>query len=418
MDPGVSTGEAGPLRGIGDRGADSGGDSGMSDFVFTFTFETYDDAVTRGMNRPPDRLLATLLDHPRVDGLLVANPHRSLLKRGAKKLLGGGDAPFPARERVGLHTPLRLRASDPVDIGGLRAAGQDYDASLRRAAARLGLRTPHVITASPLVAGFAPLDWAASVTYYARDDWTELPARRPWWPGIREAYRQIATRGASVAAVSQQIIDRIEPIGPARVVPNGVEPAEWAGETPAEPDWLATIPRPRALYVGTLDSRLDTAGLRVLADARPELQIVLLGVVGEEAAVASIASVPNIHVRPPVGRAPLVAAIRNSDMCLVAHNRTRLTEAMSPLKIYEYLAGGAPVLSIDLEPVRGISDRVLLTQDVAGFAERLDEALAHGPAREDDRLRFVGENSWRSRHEQILDLALGVRAGVTGDGRS
>lgn len=390
----------------------------MSDFIFTFTFETYDDAVARGMNRPPDRLLATLLDHPRVDGLLVANPHRSAIRRAAKRLLGRGDAPFPARERVDLHTPLRLRGRDPVDVGGLRAAGQDYDASLRRAAARLGLRTPHVITASPFVAGFAPLGWAASVTYYARDDWTELPARQPWWPGIQEAYREIAMRGASVAAVSQQIIDRIAPIGPARVVPNGVEPSEWAGDTPAEPDWLAMIPRPRALYVGTLDSRLDTVGLRALADARPELQIVLLGVVGEEGPVASIASVPNIHVLPPVGRAPLVAAIRNSDVCLVAHSRTRLTEAMSPLKIYEYLAGGTPVLSIDLEPVRGISDRVLLTPDVASFAERLDEALALGSAPGDDRLRFVSENSWRSRHEQILDLALGVRAEATRGGRS
>src|SRR5690606_14337064 len=131
--------------------------------------------------------------------------HRSAIARAAKAVLGRGDAPFPARDRVALHTPLRWRRSDPTGVEALRAAGQDYDNSLRRAASRLGLTTPHVITASPLVAGFAPLDWAASVTYYARDDWAELPARRPWWPGIRAAYDEIAARGAGVAAVSQQI---------------------------------------------------------------------------------------------------------------------------------------------------------------------------------------------------------------------
>ena len=64
----------------------------MSDVVFTFTFETYSDAVERGMNRPPDRLLGTLLEHPRVDRLLVANPFRSAVNRAAKRLLGRGDA--------------------------------------------------------------------------------------------------------------------------------------------------------------------------------------------------------------------------------------------------------------------------------------------------------------------------------------
>jgi len=161
--------------------------------------------------------------------------------------------------------------------------------------------------------------------------------------------------------------------------------------------------------VGTLDSRLDVPGLRELAARRPDLHVVLLGVVGDEAAIAPLRGVANIHVLPPTDRAGLVAAVRNADVCLVSHARTALTEAMSPLKIYEYLAGGAPVLSIDLAPVRGIDERVLLTDTTAQFADRLDEALALGPEREEARLRFVADNSWRSRHERILDVAF--RAG-------
>jgi hypothetical protein len=113
-------------------------------------------------------------------------------------------------------------------------------------------------------------------------------------------------------------------------------------------------------------------------------------------------------VLPPTDRAGLVAAVRNSDVCLVAHARTALTEAMSPLKIYEYLAGGSPVLSIDLAPVRGIHPRVLLTDTTAQFADRIDEALELGPEGDDARLAFVAANSWRSRHEAILDVALGA----------
>lgn len=379
------------------------------DVVFTFTFETWADAVARGMARPPDRLALTLLDHPEVRRVIVADPPRNAARRLAKRALGRGAAPFPATA-VRIHvSPVTWRAIDPVEVQNLERQGRDYDRALERAAAAHGMTEVAVITASPFAAGYSPFDWAAGAVYYARDDWTELPARRPWWPALRESYARLRASGRPVVAVSQAILDRIEPTGESLVVPNGVEPAEWLGPPPAAPAWLARIPHPRALYVGTLDERLDVPGLLELAARRRDLHVVLLGVVGDEAAIAPLRGVPNVHVLPPTDRAGLVAAVRNVDLCLVPHARTALTEAMSPLKLYEYLAGGAPVLSIDLAPVRGIDDRVLLTETTAQFADRLDEALGLGPALEDARLRFVADNSWRSRHERILDVAF--RAG-------
>jgi len=375
------------------------------DVVFTFTFETWSDAVARGMARPPDRLALTLLEHPEVRRLIVANPPRNALRRAAKVLTGHRDARFPGDERHRLVTPLRWGRVDPVSVDGLARQGAAYGRALGRAARSAQLDRAAVITASPFAAGYSGFDWAAGATYYARDDWSELPGRRPWWPAISEAYRRIRESRMPVVAVSQAILDRIEPQGAGVVVPNGVEPSEWSGDAPPPPDWLAAIPGPRALYVGTLDSRLDLDGLRELAARRPELQIILLGVVGDAASVAALAGVPSIHVHGPVGRDELVAAVRNVDVCLVSHVRTALTEAMSPLKIYEYLAGGSPVLSIDLPPVRGIDPRVLLTATTAEFADVLDDALALGRAPEQERLAFVVANSWRSRHDAILRTA-------------
>jgi teichuronic acid biosynthesis glycosyltransferase TuaH len=380
------------------------------DVVFTFTFETWSDAVARGMARPPDRLALTLLEHPQVSRLVIADPPRNAARRLAKRLLGRQEAPFPASPGRTHVAPVTWGHVDPVSIAGQEREGRAYDAALASAAREHGMTDVAVITASPFAAGYSPFGWATGAIYYARDDWTQLPARRAWWPALRESYARLRSSGRPVVAVSQTILDRIEPTGESLVVPNGVEPAEWVGPHPADPPWLADIPHPRALYVGTLDSRLDVPGLLELARRRPDLQVVLLGVVGDADAVAPLHAVPNIHVLPPTDRAGLVAAVRNSDLCLVSHARTALTEAMSPLKIYEYLAGGAPVLSIDLAPVRGIDPRVLLTDTTAQFADRLDEALALGPADEEARLDFVAANSWRSRHDRILDVAF--RAGT------
>lgn len=377
---------------------------GQADFVFTFSYETYSDAVRRGMMRPPDRILASLMASPEVRRLLVANPFRWAPRVAATPVLDR-DVRFPSSERMSLHRPVRLRRDDPTDVSRLGTEYALYDRSLRRAARRLGLERPLALTTNPLVAGFAPFDWASAVTFFARDDWSSSPAREAYWPAYREAYRRIARSGRAVAAVSAEILERIAPTGPALVVPNGVEPSEWLGDAPPSPAWFAAIPGPRAVYVGTLDSRLDVPGIADLATRLPDLQVVLLGPLPDAEYVAALRPFPNVHVHASVARPELVAVLRDAEVCLLAHRRTPLTEAMSPLKIYEYLAAGAPVVSIDLAPVRGIDDRVLLVESVSDFADEVPRALALGPAGEVDRHAFIEANSWAARHERVFALA-------------
>lgn len=378
-------------------------DVGPRDYVFTFSFETYVDAARRGMMRPPDRILTSLMQHPQVGRLLVANPYRWFPRVAAGRLLDR-DVKFPSGPTVSLHVPIRLRRSEARGVDDVAREFAAYDRSLRRAARRRGLDRPHVITTNPLVAGFSAFEWARNVTFFARDDWLSAPQYADRWPEIEEAYRRIAASGRAVAAVSQQIIDRIQPEGPRLVLPNGVEPTEWLGPVPTCPAWLAEIPHPRALYVGTLDQRLDIEGLTELAAARPELHIVLLGPIAELEYIRPLEAYPNVHVHDGVGRSELVASLRHADICLLAHRRTPLTEAMSPLKLYEYLAAGCPVIATDLPPVHGIDDRVLLAPAVADFAELVPAAIGLGRAGEDERRRFIQEHAWMSLHDRLIAL--------------
>jgi hypothetical protein len=80
---------------------------------------------------------------------------------------------------------------------------------------------------------------------------------------------------------------------------------------------------------------------------------------------------------------------------------------MSPLKLYEYLAGGRPVAAVDLPPIARVGHpRVALAGDGPdAFAAAVHRALEIGPATGDERLRFLRDNGWRSRHEPLIDLA-------------
>jgi teichuronic acid biosynthesis glycosyltransferase TuaH len=158
------------------------------------------------------------------------------------------------------------------------------------------------------------------------------------------------------------------------------------------------------LYVGSMDSRVDVPQLARAARRLPSASIVLVGPLLHPEHFSALRAQPNVHVHGSVTREQVVGLIGAADACLIPHVRNALTEAMSPLKLYEYLAGGAPVAALDLTPIRGISPRVMITGELVDGIAR---ALALGRANDAERRRFAEVNSWRSRQERIIELALG-----------
>jgi teichuronic acid biosynthesis glycosyltransferase TuaH len=114
-----------------------------------------------------------------------------------------------------------------------------------------------------------------------------------------------------------------------------------------------------------------------------------------------------VHFPGPLPRREVAALAHAADACLVPHRRLPLTEAMSPLKVYEYLAGGGPVAATDLPPLRGIEGPLELAPPGGDFVAAVRAALARGPMTEAERQRFVADNSWSRRTDEVLALALG-----------
>jgi teichuronic acid biosynthesis glycosyltransferase TuaH len=378
-----------------------------ADVVFSFAYATWSTAVARGMCFSEDRLVETLAGDPKVGRLLVAETPRSLPIKLVKDRLRPPPPP-PAADDVWLYGPTRLRRSDPRGIAALERNFRAWDVRLRRECERRGMNRPAVITAHPLVAGFAPLEWASSVTFYAYDDLAELPDLRRLRPAILEAYSRVRELGRGVAAVSPAILETIRPTGPGVVVPNGVDPDEWSAPGPA-PEWFRGLPGPRLLYVGSLERRVDVEAIAAAARARPEASFALVGPLLEPRHFEPLRALPNVSLHPPCDRAGVVALVSAADACLLPHVNSALTRAMSPLKLYEYLAGGAPVAALDLPPIRDVSSRVVIREDLGAA---IDEALALGRASEEERLAFAAANSWSSRQQPILELALSADSGA------
>ncbi len=380
--------------------------AGRPDVVYTFSYVSWQAAGERGWYMNEDRLARALPANERVGRVLVCDPLRSLPVKLIRDRMTRDRFVFPTSERAQLLQPVSLRRSYPSSLAGVKRRVAIYERALARGAHRMGLREPVVITANPLLAAFGELSWARSVTFYAFDDWAELPAQRRLWPVYRQGYSRFAASGRRVAAISDVLLERLAPSGPSCVCHSGIEPSEWFG-APNPPARMYGLSRPLLVYVGTLDARLDVEAVSAIARAMPEATLALVGPLVDAAHLRPLRDLANVEIRPPLGRAELAGLIRSADAGLVTHARSALTETMSPLKMYEYLAAGLPVLAADLPPMRRVAPtRTILVEDGGDYASGARAALALGRADEHERTSFIEQNSWAARHEQILNLAL------------
>lgn len=160
------------------------------------------------------------------------------------------------------------------------------------------------------------------------------------------------------------------------------------------------------MYVGSLDERIDVGALGSLAREMPQATVLLVGPLLDGDHLEPLRGLQNVEIREPLGRDAVAALIRTADVGLIPHVSSPLTRAMSPLKLYEYLAGGLPVVAADLPPVHGVGADVGMVEPGGDYAPAVREALRRGRASERQRETFIESNSWSRRIELLLDLAL------------
>ncbi len=377
-------------------------DADARDVVFAFFGVSWGAAMARGMFTE-DRFAKALLSHPRARGLIVAEPYRSYAGRVRARFGPWREARFPTAPGRSLYAPSRWGRSEPLDP---RRSVKAYEAGLRRRAEALGLERPAVISSHPFLVGLGDLDWAGPATYYGWDDWLASEPHRAWWPAYEAAFAGMRERRTRVCGVTPAVVERIAPTGPSIVVPNGVDPGEWEAPGPP-PRWFTALRPPRFAYVGSLDGRVDVDRIAEVAAAFPDGTVAVVGPMLDDEHFERLRALPNVAIRPPEGRAAIAGLGAAADACLLPHVSNAMTHAMSPLKLYEYLSAGRPVVATALPPiVAAAHTRVVLVEPGRDFGPAARRALELGPAPEAERRAFIDANSWASRFDRVLDFAL------------
>jgi GT2 family glycosyltransferase/glycosyltransferase involved in cell wall biosynthesis len=188
------------------------------------------------------------------------------------------------------------------------------------------------------------------------------------------------------------------------LVRNAAEVAHFA----AAPDKLALQrdERPVIGYFGAISEWFDMPLVTAAARAHPDWRFVLVGsTFGCDAAQAK--RLPNIEFIGEVAYADLPGWVHAFDVCTIPFIINELTSCTNPVKVYEYLSAGKPVVATRMPELEAISDQVYLADGAPQFVAQLECALedARSGQQAAARSAWASEHTWQAR-ASVLSAAV------------
>ncbi|WP_345752407.1 glycosyltransferase [Microbacterium rhizophilus] len=278
----------------------------------------------------------------------------------------------------------RLRLLEPVKALP-RAAGPLADRLLhgqvRRAVARLGWREPILWLNDPRWWRLAErTGWDA--VYDITDDWTRAERAPREHARLVEGDAELLSRSRRVVVCSPGLAESKAGAHPV-LIPNAVDVERYRRPLPRPDDLPAD---PVAVYVGTLhEDRLDVPLLTRIGPRVAEAggAIALVGPDAlSRAHSEALRATPGIRLLGPRPWAAIPAYLQHAHALAVPHVVSPFTDSLDPIKAYEYLAVGRPIVST---PVAGFRERAgtpgTVIADAAGFGDALVRTLGAPSAR-------------------------------------
>ncbi len=328
--------------------------------------------------------------------------------------------PEPVAERISrvsfpflpLHArSLRLRRV-AYRIGGSALATRCLFAVQRawartfRGFGRAGARRVAVVQnflARPSLAAFRP----ERVVYDMIDaplHFAPVPPRLvPQWEALLRESDRVCVTSRALAALA-----RSGGASDPRLIGNGVEADRFLKAAP-----IASLPgepgAPVIGYVGSIHSWFDVPLVSALARALPQARIVLVGPAHpsarEDLARAS-ACAQNLHWIGPRPYEEIPSIVRAFRVGIIPFRRTPLTEAVNPVKLYEYAAAGVPCVTTRFtEEVSDWTEAARVASDEAEFIAGVEAFLRAAPDTE-ALVAFARRHDWDEIARRFVALCL------------
>jgi glycosyltransferase involved in cell wall biosynthesis len=268
---------------------------------------------------------------------------------------------------------------------------------------------PLVWTYHPFMLGVVSKLNCGPLVYHCVDDLSAVPGVDS--DAFNAEERKLLGECNAVFVTSEALRNKCAPFNSnTHYFPNVVDLEHFAqarknGPIPKD---LEAIPTPRIGYVGALsDFKVDFALIQSVATARPDWHWVVIGAEREgqhSPLVDALRALPNVHFLGDKPYADLPDYLRGFDVGTLPTLINDYTRSMFPMKYFEYLAAGVPVVSTPLEFTKTNQAGSLVADTSEQFKVQKNAQLARGRLTVLESREFVGDNTWAARLKKMLEL--------------
>jgi glycosyltransferase involved in cell wall biosynthesis len=178
---------------------------------------------------------------------------------------------------------------------------------------------------------------------------------------------------------------------------------------------LAESSRPNVLYTGSLKPEKGAGFLVHAAPFFPDINFVIIGGSPVESRQLGNARSlpPNLFIHPSLPYRDIPSLLAGADILAMPYQSSgKLIRYMSPLKMFEYLASGKPIISADLPVLRPVLEHgrnafLFEPDNVQAFGSTLRSIISLSQAQklslQEAQLQTASEHSWDARATDILN---------------
>ncbi|SDO21849.1 Glycosyl transferases group 1 [Paenibacillus sp. yr247] len=244
----------------------------------------------------------------------------------------------------------------------------------------------------------ADLFQADAVVYDCVDDF-------PDWEQDEQRWINRADMIVCTAETLKEKMEKLVPHKPIHIIRNGCDWNHFSRALSMKmvyPSPVLQTPGSKIGYVGAWAPWVDENLLQTVAASFPQSQII---VVGPQLRADAPNLAPNVHYLGYRDYGELPAILSYMDVCIIPFRLNRITESTNPVKVYEYLAAGKPVISTNLPEVRKLQPYVNIAESDQEFVELIRTSLQTTTMeKRHEYSAYAKEHSWKQRFSQITAM--------------
>lgn len=235
-----------------------------------------------------------------------------------------------------------------------------------------------------------------AVVYYCGDDFSSLAGVDH--EAVEAMEKELVQKADLIIAASEVLAGKF-PAGKTHIIQHGVDFELFSAPQPRPSD----LPdgKPIAGFYGSIAEWVDLELIGEAARALPEWDFVIIGPARVD--FTSLTGFDNIHFLGPRPHDRLPGYVQHWKAALLPFRLNGQIEACNPLKLREYLASGAHVVTTGFPALKGYEDVLRIATSVEEFVTAIEECGSMEGKNDEGMLRVAGEG-WSDRVRDLEAL--------------